>query len=55
MESVAVSDLAAFASSYSKVLTRFVADSTIGVYRNSVHKTRYIFAECGNVCNTLTL
>ena len=36
-----------------KVLTRFVVDSIIPVYRNSVHKTRNIFVECGNVCNTL--
>ena len=31
----------------------FVVDFTIAVYRNSVHKTRNIFVECGNVCNTL--
>ena len=42
-----------FASSYSQVLTRFVVESTIAVYRNSVQKTRNIFVECGNVCNTL--
>ena len=53
MESVAVSGIVAFASSYSQVLTRFVVGSTIAVYRNSVQKTRIIFVECGNVCNTL--
>ena len=41
-ESVAVSGQVAYASSYSKVLTRFIVDSTIAVYRNSVYKTRNI-------------
>ena len=47
--------IVAFASSYSQVLTHFVVDCTIAVYRNSVHKTRNSFVECGNICNTLIL
>ena len=50
---LAVSGIVAFALSYPQVLTRFVVDSTIAVYRNSVYTTRNIFDECGNVCNTL--
>ena len=37
------------------LFTRFIVDSTIAVYRNSVYKTRNIFVQCGNVRNTLIL